>query len=79
MIPNHPKVTIARLRYSLGGDRPSQTSHLALYPDRITAGVRKLEREGWYFTSGSAQPDGHASLPPTYPTHPCPGLNAKLK
>ncbi len=28
MIPNHPKVTFARLRYSLGGDRPSQTAHL---------------------------------------------------
>ncbi len=79
MIPNHPKVTFARLRYSLGGDRPSQTSRLALSRDRMTAAVRKLDRQGWYFTNGSAQADAHASLPPTYPTHPCPGLNAKLK
>jgi hypothetical protein len=25
-----------RLRYSLGGDRPSQTAHQTLSPDRIT-------------------------------------------
>ena len=79
MIPNHPKVTFARLRYSLGGDRPSQTSRLALSRDRMTAAVRKLDRQGWYFTNGSAQADAHASLPPTYPTHPCPSLHAKLK
>ena len=31
--------TFARLRYSLGGDRPSQTAHLTLSPRQImTAG-----------------------------------------
>lgn len=30
MISSHAKGTIARLRYSLGGDRPSQTAHLTL-------------------------------------------------
>jgi hypothetical protein len=29
MISNHPEQTFGRLRYSLGGDRPSQTAHLA--------------------------------------------------
>ncbi len=28
--------TFARLRYFLGGDRPSQTAHLKLFPDRLT-------------------------------------------
>jgi hypothetical protein len=28
--------TFERLRYLLGGDRPSQTTHLALFPTRIT-------------------------------------------
>src|ERR1700759_4731611 len=29
--------TFARLRYILGGDRPSQTTHQLLFPPRITA------------------------------------------
>ena len=28
--------TFARLRYLLGGDRPSQTAHLKMSPNRIT-------------------------------------------
>ena len=28
MISNHSEGTFERLRYSLGGDRPSQTAHL---------------------------------------------------
>ena len=32
----HPERTFGRLRYSLGGDRPSQTTHLALSVCRIT-------------------------------------------
>ena len=30
MVSNHPEGTFARLRYSLGGDRPSQTTHHAM-------------------------------------------------
>ena len=30
MISNHSEGTFERLRYSLGGDRPSQTAHLTL-------------------------------------------------
>ena len=29
--------TFGRLRYILGGDRPSQTPHLTLSPSRVTA------------------------------------------
>ena len=30
MISNHAEGTFARLRYNLGGDRPSQTAHLEM-------------------------------------------------
>src|SRR5205807_8616729 len=33
----HPEGTFGRLRYSLGGDRPSQTTRLALSGCRLTA------------------------------------------
>src|SRR6266849_4631526 len=36
-ISNRAEGTFARLRYILGGDRPSQTTHLTLFPSRITA------------------------------------------
>ncbi len=37
VIAIHPEGTIARLRYLLGGDRPSQTAYQALSP-RLLAG-----------------------------------------
>jgi hypothetical protein len=36
-ISNRAEGTFARLRYILGGDRPSQTAHLTLSGSRITA------------------------------------------
>ena len=35
MISNHSEGTFGRLRYFLGGDRPSQTTHQTLSPHRI--------------------------------------------
>ena len=35
MVSIHPEETFGRLRYSLGGDRPSQTTHLALSARRL--------------------------------------------
>ena len=35
MIADHAEGTFVRLRYSLGGDRPSQTAHEALFLARI--------------------------------------------
>ena len=32
---NRAEGTFGLLRYDLGGDRPSQTTHLALFPTRI--------------------------------------------
>ena len=37
MVSNHSEGTFGRLRYSLGGDRPSQTAHLTLSESRFTA------------------------------------------
>ena len=36
LISKQPEGTFARLRYALGGDRPSQTTHLTLSSTRIT-------------------------------------------
>jgi hypothetical protein len=35
VISDHPEGTIGRLRYNLGGDRPSQTAQLKLFPAQI--------------------------------------------
>lgn len=35
MISNHSEGTFERLRYTLGGDRPSQTARLTLSPTMI--------------------------------------------
>src|SRR3972149_1897157 len=45
--------TFGSLRYSFGGDRPSQTTHHAL--SSCFAEVRSQINEGWYFTGDSAQ------------------------
>ncbi len=36
LISDQPEGTFVRLRYLLGGDRPSQTTRLKLFPARIT-------------------------------------------
>src|SRR5437016_9224712 len=38
-----PEDTFERLRYSLGGDRPSQTTHQPLSPTRVRAGAHRSE------------------------------------
>ena len=35
MVSNHPEGNFGRLRYFLGGDRPSQTAHLTVFQDLI--------------------------------------------
>ena len=41
MVSDRAELTFERLRYLLGGDRPSQTAHLTMSPDRIHG--RRLE------------------------------------
>ena len=66
MISNHSEGTFERLRYLLGGDRPSQTAHLTMSPDRIHG--RRLESQ--YSKSGIPRVTPHTlacmfhSLPP---------------
>ena len=43
MISVHAEPTFERLRYALGGDRPSQTARLTVSPDRIHG--RRLETQ----------------------------------
>ena len=38
MVSNHSEVTFERLRYLLGGDRPSQTARLTMSPHQIHGG-----------------------------------------
>src|SRR5579875_276577 len=75
----HPEGTLGRLRYSLGGDRPSQTTRLALSDSRFHGSVmrHKLVQE-WYFTAASPAPTSAGSSAPTYPTHAPAHLQATL-
>ena len=77
LISIQPEVTFVRLRYSLGGDRPSQTAHQTRSPG--LSRVRAKDREEWYFNVGSPEPESPGSQPPTYPTQAKPRCNAKLQ
>jgi hypothetical protein len=76
VISIHPEGTFGRLRYILGGNRPSQTAHLTGSP---YLGVRSKIRKGWYFKVGSTPPGGGVSKPPTYPTHFGPQIRARIQ
>ena len=80
MIPNHSEVTFGRLRYLLGGDRPSQTAHLTMSRRPIqTLAVRTPVHQGWYPNDGSSTADAMPSTPPTYPVHDIPKSNIRLQ
>src|SRR4051794_21565622 len=79
LIANQAEGTFALLRYSLGGDRPSQTAHLARSPARVHGnGVRIQAQQGWCFSVGSVDTGVPTSQPPTYATHAGPKPNTKL-
>ena len=67
VISIHLEGTFGRLRYALGGDRPSQTAHQAGSPDFY--GVRAKIIEGRYFKVDSIPTDVGTSQSPAYPTH----------
>ena len=58
LVSNQPEQTLERLRYLLGGDRPSQTTHLPRSPLRITEQVSIPDTPGWCSI-------GARRLPPT--------------
>ena len=68
-ISDHAERTFVLLRYSLGGDRPSQTTHHTLSPIRITD--LRLEPQTYQAGISTAAPlrtSVYASKPPSYPT-----------
>jgi hypothetical protein len=50
LVSNQPEVTFVRLRYFLGGDRPSQTARQTVSRFPWRKSVRSPEHPGWYFT-----------------------------
>jgi len=68
------------LRYSFGGDRPSQTAQQALSRVRIHGiPVRVPEEQEWYFTDDSTRAEALASTSPTYATHALLETNTSLQ
>ena len=61
LISIQPEVTFERLRYSLGGDRPSQTAHQTLSPHRLDT---KLRQGGISRATPPELAPGVHSLPP---------------
>lgn len=47
LVSDQAELTFAHFRYSLGNDRPSQTTHQPLFP--FLEGFRKNKYKGWYF------------------------------
>jgi hypothetical protein len=79
-VSDRPEPTIARLRYSLGGDRPSQTTRHAGSLAQFHG--RRLDitnHQGGISHCGSTTPDGAASKPPTYATQIIHNTTAKLQ
>ena len=69
LIADQAEVAFVLLRYSFGGDRPSQTAQLTLslaWFHRIK--VRTKAYSGWYFNVGSIPTGIGTSKPPTYST-----------
>ena len=65
MVSVHAEPTFERLRYSLGGDRPSQTAHLKLSPDLIQG--RRLE---FQYRKGGIPRVTPQRLTPLFPSLP---------
>ena len=76
-ISNRLEVTFGRLRYTFGGDRPSQTTRQARFL-LLNQQVRQPNSPGWYFTGASIQAKTQTSQAPTYATQESPDINARL-
>ena len=69
-----------RLRYLLGGDRPSQTARLRGYEGLANSViVRAPIPAGWYLKVDSTPPARRISTSPTYPAQLEPAPNLKLQ
>ena len=79
MSSDHPEGTFARLRYDLGGDRPSQTPHLIRSATQLMGHVSILACTGWYSKGASTPTSVGASQAPTYPLQPMPTCHTRLE
>ena len=62
-IANRVEGTFRSLRYSFGGDHPSQTTHHALF---VVTDVRLQINKGWYFNNDSTE---RLATPQSYVSH----------
>ena len=75
-VTNRSEGTFGSLRYTFGGDHPSQTTHHTVSPHpRIRTQIIK----GPYFKDDSTNTSVPASQSPAYPTHQLPKFNVKLQ
>src|SRR5215207_765702 len=78
-ISNRAEGTFARLRYTLGGDRPSQTTHLTLFTARVHGTVLEAQNTKGGISKGASTGTAvPASLAPTYPERGVPDSNIRL-
>src|SRR5262245_42528705 len=78
-IADRAEGTFELLRYALGGDRPSQTAHLALSAARIHgSGLEFKHNKAGVSMAGSEGTGVPSSKPPSYATHSGPKPNTKL-
>ena len=71
---------MALLRYALGGDRPSQTAHLALSAARIHGtGLEFKHNKAGVSLVGFGDTGVSPAQPPSYATHAGPKPNTKLQ
>ena len=80
MIAKHAECTFELLRYTLGGNRPSQTDPLPLSPAQIHGSeLDGRSHKGGISLIASTDPDEPASQAPTYATHLRPNTNSRLQ
>ena len=80
LISDQIELTFARLRYSFGGDRPSQTTHHTLSPSLIQGSRLEIKKQKSGISHcGSTLTGVNVSKPTTYPTHLFPNPNMKLQ
>ena len=77
-VSDRDQPTFVLLRYPLGGDRPSQTSHQTLSSNLFSI-VRTSKLSGRYFKDGSTKTGVFASMPPAYPTQTGSRFSVKLQ
>src|SRR5207302_2815381 len=79
-IADRAEGTFELLRYRLGGDRPSQTAHLALSAARIHGtGLELKHNKGGVSVAAPELPGVRGSKPPSYATHAGPKPKTKLQ